>query len=370
MSGFGFEINPEEMAQHGERMAAEGGRLRGKFVSFPDGRSRWRILPPWSAAAARDKLVYKIVRKHFMRGASNNITVTKCLSQDGNDKTCPICAVVEKWTVPYDKSMSEAERKKLDNGVWRFRVTDTYNFNAIQRSIAPGSQDQLVILTAGRDFMLWYYGLFRAGLGNPLDANGGRDVNVTVTKNGQKRNRQYFPSDPCPIVPVGNELAEELTNLDLLVRLNDEDVNRAQEAAVALERLMKSRQAERKAASGAAPLDTSDLPEMPAAKMSASTAALLEAPDPAAAAVMAPAEVVAKYPRGWRIGKEDRLPRPPKIDDNTGKPVCFGDFFSKLRANDPDNPKATNDQCKLCPHELPCRQRASAAVIGTVDSAE
>lgn len=355
--GDSFTFDPTKAADHARSLAEKDRRISGTFKSFPDGRSRWRILGPWSRSAAERSLVYKIVRKHFMKGASATVTVAKCLAQEGTDRSCPICKVVDKYTIPYDRNQSPEDRKRLDNGVWRFRANDTYNFNAILRAKAPGETDTLCILTASKDFCLWFYELFSAGIGNPLDPINGRDINVTVaTKANKTKDRKFIQSDPCP---MGLE-EPTLQNLDALADVSDEDAHRAQEAAEALDRLMRSRVAERNAGHAApvepfrglttqinTAVDALTVDDPPS---SAAVAEVRAAPR-AAPAVAADGK---KYPRGWRIGKSDGLPRPPKIDEGTGKPVCFGDFYSELRANDPESERATNAQCKMCPHEKAC----------------
>ena len=60
------------------------------------------------------------------------------------------------------------------------------------------------------------------------------------------------------------------------------------------------------------------------------------------------------------------------MDDVTGKPVCFGNWLSSRRKNDPTKKESTNAQCKICPTEVNCRAKAEqkAAAKTTTENQE
>jgi len=361
---FGFKVTREEIQKVAKNLQEEGTK-RGyrSYENFPDGQSRWRIFPAWSAAAAEAGQVCVRVRKHFFRGMIGPIKVAKCLIQQDDASACPLCDVVEKYTPPFDPARKERDNSRA--APWNFRAADTYYFNAIKRATAEG--DKVCVLQTGLDFVKYLYTLMRVSDFDILDSDSGCDITADISQKGNstQKNRIFVATAPTPAFPAGNPPAE-IYDLFREHRLSDEDRGRAREAADRLEKLFKAQRQEKKEA------EVTPLPPAPT-MMTAPAQQLAQVttlPPPVATASMTVAQALAPETpaiRGWRT--KDGAVRPPKVSDDTGKPICYGDWLVPARGNDPAQQRATNEQCKICPSDLACRTRAEkrAAKAAPVD---
>jgi hypothetical protein len=277
-------------------------RSRSEFADIPDGKSRWRVLPPWDEKALAKNRWYVRRWRHFIREG----LMCRCLrTLDGQDDGCPVCRVLEEFrNQGVDVSRMEAYWKAL--------------VNALHRSKERG--DQLCILEVPAGFIFTVEDAIYDDE-DPLyvlDLNKGRDLKVEAA--GSKRKRKYkyqLASVDSPAFRGGME-EPDLPALTRFAKVTDDHIAEAKKVAKRLRRMLESRMA------GGA----EETPRQRRERRESSDDA-----------------------------EDDQAPRrTPKPD--VGRPDCYGDW---LQRNDADQEDATDAECARCPHEVSCRFTAAKA---------
>jgi hypothetical protein len=348
---------------------AKGRSGRGKFLKIPKGKSRWRVLPPWNDEAL-DKPDYYAVRwTHFDLPGDDKII--RCLRQGSHGTgDCPVCEVIQRYTDEgLDLGRKEAKRRPIANMIRRHRK--------------HGNQIGLVEGPPGLgDFIDDWVGTAMDEDGKyVLHLQEGHDITITKTEK-DRTNYEYAPRlSPTPALPDDELEKLKVPNLYKVVRLTDDDVALAKKCAKRLVKWCKSRlEAEEANAAlddededdekgdfrdGLEPDDDDEDEEEDEDEEGDDESddeadeeeeSEDEEDDEEGVEGEDGEEDEEDGPRGWRTDAEGN-PRKPLRDSETGKAVCFGDWVK--RENDPKKRKPKDTQCRICPQETACRDRAT-----------
>lgn len=175
---------------------------RTNWMRFGAGRTKIRILPPWSAAGQ----IAKEVHTHSIEYHAENINRWRftCPKKSHTADSCPICdhlALLKNQGIPTDKF------DKMGREYWcNALVVDDPNYDGAQRGYAPGT---VVVLCLPKTVLNSVYEqMMNPLVGNVTDLELG--VDFIVSKTGQGLNTRYTTQ-----VVGRRDIREEVKNKEL-----------------------------------------------------------------------------------------------------------------------------------------------------------